>query len=124
MARDVLDALGRGDVERFARLLHPEVEIHTARGVRRGREAAREWASKGYEHLQRRYEIEDMHVAGGDVLVDAQVQYVWRESGEIGDSSRIAVVMCFEDGWLRRWQVYDDRGEGLKVFTRTVESGG
>jgi ketosteroid isomerase-like protein len=124
LARDVLEALGRGDVERFARVLHPEVEIHTARGVRRGPEAAREWASSRYEHLERRYEIEDMHVAGGDVLVDAQVQYVWRESGEIGDSSRVAVVMRFEDGRLRRWQVYDQPAEGLKVFTRSVESGG
>ena len=38
VARLILDALGRGDVEAFARLLHPEVEIHTARGIRDGTE--------------------------------------------------------------------------------------
>jgi ketosteroid isomerase-like protein len=124
LARQVLETLGRGDIEGFARLVHPDVEIHTARGVRRGPEQARAWAGRTYEHLERRYEIEDMHVAGGDVLVDAQVQYVWRHSGEIGDSSPVAVVMRFEDGRLRRWQVYDDRVQALKVFTRSVESRG
>jgi ketosteroid isomerase-like protein len=124
LAREVLEALSRGDSERFARLVHPEVEIHTARGVRTGPEEAEKWASSTYAHLDRRYEIEDMHVAGGDVLVDAQVQYVWRESGEIGDSSPVAVVMRFVDGRLRRWEVYDDRAVGLKVFARRVESRG
>lgn len=124
LAREALEALSRGDSRRFAGLVHPDVEIHTARGVRRGRDAAREWASRGYEHLERRYVIEDMHVAGGDVLVDAQVQYLWRESGEIGDSSPVAVVLRFEDGRLRRWRVYDDRAEGLKVFARAVEGRG
>ena len=122
IARSVLDALSRGDIEEFARLVHPEVEVHTARGVRCGAEEAREWASNVYDHLDRRYEIDEMHVAGTDVLVLADVQYVWRESGEIGDSTPVAVAMCFADGRLRRWRVYDDPREGLKVFTQEVES--
>ena len=123
-AREVLEALSSGDGERFARLVHPEIEIHPARGVRRGADEARRWAGSEYDHLERRYEIEEMHVAGEDVLVLAQVQYVWRESGEIGDSTPIAVAMSFADGRLRRWQVYDDPAEGLKVFTQAVESRG
>jgi ketosteroid isomerase-like protein len=123
-ARQVLEALSRGDVEAFARLVDPEVEIRTARGVRRGIEAAMEWASSAYEHLERRYEIDEMHVAGGDVLVLARVQYVWRESGEVGDTSPVGVAMRFEHGRLRRWQVYDDPVEALKVFAQAVESRG
>jgi ketosteroid isomerase-like protein len=121
-AREALEALSRGDSERFARLVHPEVEIQTARGVRRGADEAREWASSTYDHLERRYEIEEMHVAGEDVLVLAQVQYVWRESGAIGDSTPVAVAMRFVGGKLRSWRVYDDPAEGLKVFAREVES--
>jgi ketosteroid isomerase-like protein len=123
-ARGVLEALSRGDSEGFARLVHPEVEIHTARGVRRGVGEAREWASSTYDHLERRYEIEEMHVAGEDVLVLVHVQYVWRESGEVGDSTPVAVAMRFVGGRLRRWRVYDDPAEGLKVFTQEVESRG
>jgi ketosteroid isomerase-like protein len=123
-AREVLEALSRGDSERFARLVDPEVEIQTARGVRRGADEAREWASSTYDHLERRYEVEEMHVAGEDVLVLAQVQYVWRESREIGDSTPVAVAMRFVGGKLRSWRVHDDPAEGLKVFTQEVESRG
>ena len=124
LARRVLDALGRGDVETFAALLHPDVEIHTARGVRRGSDEAIAWARSAYDHLERRYEIEELHVAGERVLVVAQVQYVWRESGEIGDSTRVAVAIDSENGKLRRWRVFDDPAEGLKVFAQAVESPG
>ena len=122
IARSVLEALSRGDSEGFARLVHPGIEIHTARGVRRGIDEARRWASSEYDHLDRRYEVDEMHVAGTDVLVLADVQYVWRESGEIGDSSPVAVAMRFEGGLMQRWQVYDDQAEGLKVFAQVVES--
>lgn len=121
LARRVLEALGRGDVDDFALLLHPEVEIHTARGERRGREQAVEWARQAYDHLDRRYEVEEIHVAGEDVLVMAQVQYVWREGGEVGDSAPVAVALGFERGKLRRWEVHDDQARGLKVFERGVE---
>jgi ketosteroid isomerase-like protein len=124
LARRVLDALGRGDVDEFAALLHPEVEIHTARGVRRGTDEAIAWARSTYDHLHRRYEIEEMHVAGERVLVVAQVQYVWRESGEIGDSAPVAIAVDAENGKLRRWRVFDDPAEGLKVFEHGVESPG
>jgi ketosteroid isomerase-like protein len=124
IARQVLDALGRGDVDAFVRRLHPDVEIHTARGVRRGTQEAADWASRTYEHLERRYAIEEMHVAGQSVLVLAHVQYVWRESGEVGNSAPVAVELDFEQGRLRRWKVHDDPAEGLKVFERAVEQGG
>jgi ketosteroid isomerase-like protein len=124
VARQVLEALSGGDSETFARLVHPDVEIHTARGVRRGAEDARAWASTTYKHLDRRYVIDEMHVAGEMVLVLAHVQYLWRESGEIGDSKPIAVDLRFDGGRLRRWEVHDDPGEALKVFAREVESRG
>jgi ketosteroid isomerase-like protein len=124
LARRVLDALGRCDVDDFAALLHPDVEIHTARGVRHGSDEAIAWARSAYDHLDRRYEIEELHVAGERVLVVAQVQYVWRESGEIGDSTPVAIAIDAENGKLRRWRVFDDPAEGLKVFARHVESPG
>lgn len=120
-AREVLDVLSRGDVESFVGLVGPEVEIHTARGVRRGRDEAAAWASSSYEHLERRYEIEEMHVAGEDVLVLAKVEYVWRESGDVGDSKAVAVALGFAQGKLRRWEVYDDQALALKVFEQGVE---
>ena len=124
LARDLLDALSTGDVDGFAALLHPDVEIHTARGIRRGADAARDWAGREYDHLERRYEITEVHVAGESVLVLADVQYVWRESGEVGDSEHVALELDFEQGRLRRWRLDDDPAAALKVFRRAVEPAG
>ena len=121
LARDLLDALSKGDVDGFAARVHPDIEIHTARGIRRGVDAAREWAARAYDHLERRYDVDEIHVAGQSVLVLAHVQYVWRESGEVGDSEPVAVELDFEHGSLRRWRLDDDPAAALKVFERAVE---
>lgn len=113
LARRVLDALSRGDAEGFGALAHPGIEIHTARGVRRGREEAVAWAARGYEHLQRRYVIDELRESGERVVALARVQYVWRESGEVADESLVAIVLDLESGKLRRWRLFDDPIEAL-----------
>ena len=103
LARQVLAALSRGDVQAFAALLHPDVEIRTARGVRRGAEEAEEWAHKRYEHLERRYAIDELQVKGDSVLAHVRTQYVWRDSGLVGDEEPTVIELAFEDGRLIRW---------------------
>src|SRR5919197_5404155 len=103
LARRVLGALSRGDVDAFAALLDPEVEIRTARGVRRGAEEAEEWAHRRYEHLERRYAIDELHVKRGSVLAHVRTQYVWRDSGLVGDEEPTVIELAFEDGKLIRW---------------------
>jgi ketosteroid isomerase-like protein len=108
LAREVLGALSGGDVQAFAALVHPEIEIRTARGVRRGGEEAEEWAQKRYEHLERRYAIDQMRVDGDDVLVLVRAQYVWRDSGLVGDEEPTVIELGFERGKLIRWAFRDD----------------
>ena len=104
LARRVLDSLSRGDVEGFAALVHPEIEIRTARGIRTGAEQAEEWARKRYEHLERRYSIEQLREEGDHVLALVRTQYVWSESGLVGDESPTAIELAFEEGKLIRWR--------------------
>jgi ketosteroid isomerase-like protein len=108
LARQVLGALSNGDVQAFAELLHPELEIHTARGVRRGKDEAEEWAQKRYEHLERHYAIDELRVDGDDVLALVRTQYVWRESGLVGDEQPTVIELEFEDGKLVRWAFRED----------------
>ena len=109
LARRVLEALSRGDVPSFAAIVHPEIEIHTARGVHRGTDEATEWAQKRYEHLERHYAIDRMDVDGDQVLVLVRAQYVWRDSGLVGDEEPIAIELAFRDGRLIRWTFREDR---------------
>ena len=108
LARRVLEALSHGDVHGFAELVHPEIEIRTARGVRRGVDEAEEWARKRYEHLERQYAIDRMEVHGDEVRAWVRTQYVWRESGLVGDEEPIAIELAFRDGKLVRWTYRED----------------
>jgi ketosteroid isomerase-like protein len=103
LARRLLGALSRGDIEAFMALVHPEIEIRTARGVYRGAEAADEWAHKRYEHLERRFAIDELRVKGDSVLALVRTQYVWRESGLVGNEEPTVIELVFKDGRLIRW---------------------
>ena len=104
LARHVLAALSSGDVPGFAVLVHPDIEIHTARGVYRGLEAAIDWARRKYEHLERRFAIDGVTARGNDVLARVRTQYVWRESGLVGDEEPMTIHLGFTDGKLVRWE--------------------
>jgi ketosteroid isomerase-like protein len=114
LAKRILDAISEGDVDAFVELLDPEVEIHTQRGVRRGREEVARWARAKFEHLERRYEVDEVHTSGGRVVVLARVLYVWRESRKVGDESLVGIVLDLRDGKLLRWRLYDDPMEALE----------
>ena len=108
LARRFLGALNVGDRAAVGELVHPEVEIRTERTVHRGRQAAIRWAGKVFDHLVRRYvpvEIEDTPTG---VLVHAQLQYVWRESDEIADTSRVAIELGVRDGLISSWYLLDE----------------
>jgi ketosteroid isomerase-like protein len=104
LARQVLEALSRGDVPGFGALVHPDVEIHTARGVYRGPDEATEWAHKRYEHLERQFAIDRVEEKGDDVVARVRTQYVWRESGLVGDEEPAIIDLRFADGRLIRWE--------------------
>ena len=103
LAREVLGALSRGDVQAFAGLLHPGIEIRTARGVLRGLDEAEEWAHKRYDHLERRYAIDELRVKGDVVLALVRTQYIWRESGLVGDEEPTVIELAFKEGKLIGW---------------------
>jgi hypothetical protein len=89
-------------------LVHPEVEIHTERRVHRGRVAAMEWSGKVFDHLVRRYApVWIEHVPGG-VRVHAELQYLWRESGRVGDSSRVLIELGIREGLISSWRLQND----------------
>jgi ketosteroid isomerase-like protein len=108
VARRILEAISEGDVDAFVALLDPDVEIQTQRGVRRGRDEVARWARSKFEHLERRYKVDEVHTAGARVVVLARVQYVWRESRKVGDESLVGIVLDLRDGKLLRWRLYDD----------------
>ncbi len=107
LARAVLGALSGGDIQAFSLLVHPEIEIQTSRAVHRGKDQAEEWAQKRYEHLERHYAIDELRGDGDVVLAIVRTQYVWRESGLVGDEQPTVIELGFRDGMLIRWVFRD-----------------
>ncbi len=91
-------------------LVHPEIEIRTERTVHSGRRAAIEWSGKVFEHLVRRYVPLEIEETPSGVLVHAELQYIWRESREEGDSSRVAIELGIRDGLVSSWYLRDEPG--------------
>jgi len=116
LALAVVAALNSRDPDRLAPLLHHRAEVMTGRGLRSGAEAVLEWARKGYEHLDKRYAIDDVDEAGDRVLLRGHVEYVWREEGVVGDSAPIALLLEFEGSRLRSLRVEDDPDVALVAF--------
>lgn len=103
-----LEAISDHDGERLEPLLDPGIQIVTARSRHEGVAAASAWASKRYRHLDRRYVVDELHPMGKGFLGQARVEYVWRESGEVGDSTPIFLSLQVEDGRLRELGLHDD----------------
>jgi hypothetical protein len=91
-------------------LFHPEVEIHTDRTTHRGLDAAVEWSGKGFDHLFRRYLPVGFAEAPGGLRVSARLEYVWTESGEVGDTSSVEIELGIRDGLVSSWRLTEVEG--------------
>ena len=89
-------------------LVHPEIEIKTERTVHHGRDAAVAWAGKEFDHLVRRYVPKEIEETSDGVIVHAELQYVWRESGGVGDTSRVRIELGIRDGLITSWHLEDE----------------
>jgi ketosteroid isomerase-like protein len=108
LVRRFLAALSACDRAAVGELVHPEVEIRTERTVHHGREAAIAWAGKEFDHLIRRYVPEEIEATDSGVLVHAELQYVWRGTLEVGDTSRVAIELGIRDGLISSWYLVDE----------------
>ena len=44
----------------------------------------------------------------GNILVHAELQYVWRGSGNVGDTSRVRIDLGVRDGLISSWHLEDE----------------
>ena len=115
-AAKAVAAINARDPELIAATFAPLAEIRTGRSVHKGVEAAIGWAEKRYDHLERRYSVAATHTRGDAVLVLGSVEYVWREEGEVGDTSPIALLFEFDGDLVSSMTVADDAEAALDAF--------
>ena len=116
--REFIRAFNEGDLEGFVAVLDPEVEIHSGRGLRKGREAARAWATRAPGGVQQTIELEELIEDGTEGGAGAAVANIlrhwhWAEDEAKAGVERMAWVFELRDHRIRSWRPFDDRAEAL-----------
>ena len=82
----------------------------------RGRDEAREWATrKPFGTLDQRLVLDGVRTDGHPCVALVRRQWLWRESGEVADEEELGVLVSLVDGLIARWQPFDDRDEALRA---------
>jgi ketosteroid isomerase-like protein len=118
--RRFIDAFNEGDLDSFVAVLDPEVELHSMKGLRKGVEAARVWATRAPGGVQQTIELEGLYedgTEGGGGRAVALIRRVWRwdEDGSPAGEDEMAWFFELHDHRVCSWRPYEDRAEALRA---------
>jgi limonene-1,2-epoxide hydrolase len=119
--REFIRAFNERDLDAFVAVLDPEVELHASRGLRRGREAARVWATRERGGVQQTIELEQLYEeglegGGGRAVALIQRRWHWEEDDSEAGVDEMAWVFELRNHKVLSWRPYDDREEALREW--------
>jgi limonene-1,2-epoxide hydrolase len=117
--REFIRAFNEQDLDAFVAVLDPEVELHSGRGLRKGREAARVWATREPGGVQQTIELEALYEEGlegrgGHAVALIRRRWQWEEDGSEAGVDEMAWAFELRDRRIRSWRPYDDREAALR----------
>lgn len=126
--REFIRAFNERDLESFVEVLDPEVELHSMKGLRKGREAARLWATRPPEGAQQTIELEELYedgTEGGGGSAVALIRRVWRWAGEdaVAGVDEMAWLFELREHRVLSWRPFEDRAEALRAGGFLHEAG-
>jgi ketosteroid isomerase-like protein len=116
VVRRFIDAFNERDLEAFVETLDPDVEIHSMKGLRRGMDEARLWATREPGGVQQTVEVEELRESGDEVLALILRHWNWDEDSSPAGQDPMAWLFTVRDGKVVRWEPFEDRAEGLLRF--------
>ena len=118
--REFIRAFNERDLDAFVAVLDPEVELHASRGLRKGVEAARVWATREPGGVQQTIELEGLYEeglegGGGTAVALIRRLWHWEESGELATVDEMAWLFELRERRVRSWRPFEDRAEALRA---------
>ncbi len=118
--REFIRAFNERDLDAFVAVLDPAVELHSMKGLRKGREAARLWATRPPGGVQQTIELEQLYEeglegGGGRAVALIRRRWRWEEDGSEAGADEMAWVFELHDHRVRSWRPFEDRGQALRA---------
>lgn len=111
--REFIRAFNERDLDGFVAILDPEIELHSGRGLRKGIEAARIWATRAPGGVQQTIELEELHEEPDRAVALIRRVWRWEENGEHASTDEMAWYFELRGRRIRSWRPYEDRAEAL-----------
>jgi limonene-1,2-epoxide hydrolase len=126
--REFIRAFNERDLDAFVEVLDPEVELHSGRGLRKGIEAARVWATREPGGAQQTIALRDLYEegleGGGGTAVALIVRsWHWEEDGAAAGEDEMAWLFELRERRILSWRPYEDRAEALRAGGFSNEAG-
>ncbi len=116
--REFIRSFNERDLDAFVEVLDPEVELHSMRGLRRGRDAARVWATRPPGGVQQTIELDELYEdeAAGDGRAVALIRrrWHWDEDGSPAGVDEMAWRFDLRDNRVLSWRPFEDRAAALR----------
>ncbi len=116
--REFIRAFNERDLDAFVEVLDPEVELHSMKGLRKGREAARLWATRASGGVQQTIELEELDEDVDRALALVRRVWRWAEDGSFAREEAMAWLFELRDRRVLSWRPFDDRAEAFEAYHR------
>ena len=119
--REFIRAFNERDLDAFIGVLDPEVELHSMKGLVKGAEGARRWATRKRGGVQQTIELEELYEEGTEGCGGRAVALIMRrwhwddKDGEFAGEDEMAWIFELRDHRIRSWRPAEDRVEALRV---------
>ncbi len=119
--REFIRAFNERDVDTLVATLDPEVELHSMKGLLKGIEAARQWATRKRGGVQQTIDLEQLYeggAEGGGGRAVALIVRRWHwddDEGEFAGEDEMAWLFELHEHRIRSWRPFEDRAEALKL---------
>jgi len=121
VVREFIRAFNERDLDAFVEALDPDVELHSMKGLRKGRDAARVWATRAPGGVQQTIEVEELfedetESGGGRALALIKRAWHWDEDGSPAGEDEMAWLFELHDRRIRSWRPFENREAAWRAY--------
>jgi limonene-1,2-epoxide hydrolase len=119
--REFIRAFNERDLDAFVATLDLEVELHSMKGLRKGVEAARLWATRAPGGVQQTIELDELfedgtESGGGSALALIRRVWHWDEDGSHANTEEMAWLFELREHRVCSWRPYEDREDAWQAY--------